>query len=302
MMNDLLRTTETVTESVGERGEPVLRLSGITELDVGKTFDCGQCFRFEPVTDSAHAVEYGGVVGCRYVTVAQDAPDELILTNVSREDYESFFRRYLSLDVDYATVNGRILKAFPSGLMPDALRFGRGIRILRQDGWEALCSFILSQNNNIPRIKKMITALCEAYGQRFSDAYGVHYAFPTAKALAAVPLEELYRLRMGFRAKYLADAAARWAGGGIDSARLTEADYAEAEAMLRQIHGVGPKVAACALLFGFGHTEAFPVDVWIKRVLTVHFPDGFPLDALGDAAGIAQQYLFYYGRYSDLFK
>lgn len=302
MMNLLHLTTETVTESVGERGEPVLRLTGISDFDVGKTFDCGQCFRFSPVEGSSHGVEYGGVVRGRYVTIAQDVPHEVILKNVGREDYDGFFRRYLALDTDYAAVNQRILGALPSGLMPDALRFGRGIRILRQDGWEALCSFILSQNNNIPRIRSLITALCANYGERFSDAYGTHYAFPTAEALAAVSVKALYQLRMGFRAKYLADAARLWVSGELETDRLSQIGYAEAEQILMRIHGVGPKVAACALLFGFGHTEAFPVDVWIKRVLAVHFPNGFPLDTLGDAAGIAQQYLFYYGRYSDLFK
>lgn len=301
-MNSLLTFTQTVTESTGERGEPVLTIRDVSDFDVRKIFDCGQCFRFDPVPGSAHLTEFGGVVGNRYITVARDRADELILHNVSRRDYDGFFRHYLALDTDYAALNERILTQAPSPLMRDAVGFGRGIRILRQDGWETLCSFILSQNNNIPRIKKMIRTLCETYGERFRDAFGEHAAFPSAEALASVPTEEFYRLRMGFRAKYLTDAARRWADGGIDPEAIACGTYSEGEAALTAIKGVGPKVAACALLFGFGHTEAFPVDVWIRRVLDIHFPDGFPTEALGNAAGIAQQYLFYYGRYSDLFK
>ena len=291
----------TVSAFTGSRGEPCLCLNGTGGFDVRKTFDCGQCFRFEPVSPSAHAVEYGGVVNGRYVTVGQDAPDALVIHNVSEADLP-FLLRYLSLDVDYCDIDRRILDAVPGEVMARAVSFGSGIRILRQDGFEALCSFILSQNNNIPRIKGLIEGICRAYGTPFTDVYGLHYAFPTPDQLARATVEELRSLRMGFRAPYLYDAAHRWAEGRIDACALEADSYGEAETALTAIRGVGPKVAACVLLFGFGHTEAFPVDVWIKKVLNVHFGGTFPVETLGNAAGIAQQYLFYLGRYSDLFK
>ena len=285
----------------GARGEPCLRLSDLSEFDVRKIFDCGQCFRFDPIIPTTHDVEYGGVVNGRYLTVGRDADGTVTVHNAAAEDWP-WLSRYFALDVDYSALRARIASAVPSPVMARASAFGSGIRILRQDGFEALCSFILSQNNNIPRIKGLIESLCRAYGEPFTDAYGTHYAFPTPERLAEVTEGELRDLRVGFRAPYLCDAAKRWASGQIDSAYLSEAPYEEAASMLTAIHGVGPKVAACVLLFGFGRTEAFPVDVWIKKVLAAHFGGTFPTDALGDAAGIAQQYLFYLGRYSDLFK
>ena len=233
--------------------------------------------------------------------MGQDEPHSIVLHNVTEADLDGLLR-FFALDVDYTAMDERIKAAVPSEIMHGAVEFGQGIRILRQDGFEALCSFILSQNNNIPRIKGLIESLCRTYGEPFADRYGTHYAFPTPEALAAVSEAELRALRVGFRAPYLVDAARRWVNGEIDTRVLKNGTYGEAEAMLTRIHGVGPKVAACVLLFGFGRTDAFPVDVWIKKVLATHFGGTFPTEILADAAGIAQQYLFYFGRYSDLFK
>jgi N-glycosylase/DNA lyase len=287
--------------STGALGEPCLKIEGIAPFDTDKIFDCGQCFRFDPVAASSHEIEFGGVINGHYLTVGQDEPHSIVLHNATEADLDGLLR-FFALDVDYAAIDRRIKAAVPSAIMHSAVEFGQGIRILRQDGFEALCSFILSQNNNIPRIKGLIESLCRAYGEPFTDAYGTHYAFPTPEALAAVSEADLRALRVGFRAPYLADAAKRWVSGEIDTCVLANGTYGEAEAMLTRIRGVGPKVAACVLLFGFGRTDAFPIDVWIKKVLATHFGGTFPVDALGDAAGIAQQYLFYLGRYSDLFK
>lgn len=283
----------------GADGKPCLRVEGVGIFDTGKTFDCGQCFRFDPVPTPTHRVEYGGVVGDRWISVGQDAPGTLFLHNVTLEFFDTVLRRYLDLDRDYDTVDRQILKTVPGTVMARAVSFGRGIRILRQDGFETLCSFILSQNNNIPRIKRMIAALCRTYGKPL-DGDGI-YAFPTPAALAGASEAELRALGMGFRAPYLRDAACKWAEGWTATERLADLPYETAEAILCEIRGVGPKVAACTLLFGFGHTEGFPVDVWIRKVLDAHFGGTFPVAALGCAAGIAQQYLFYLGRYSDLF-
>ncbi|MBO5110270.1 MAG: DNA glycosylase [Clostridia bacterium] len=301
-MSCLLSTPLSVRPFVGEAGEPCLTVDGVSGFDVGKTFDCGQCFRFDPVGSSAHRVEYGGVINGRYVTVAQDEPHALTLHNVTEADFDGFFRHYLTLDTDYRALEERILATVPGEVMERAVACGSGIRILRQEGFETLCSFILSQNNNIPRIKKLIEAICRAYGRPFTDGYGLHYAFPSPEELSRATEAELRALSVGFRAPYLVDAARKWAEGQMDPLILRDGDYETAEAMLTSIRGVGPKVAACTLLFGFGHTEAFPVDVWIKKVLNVYFGGTFPVASLGDAAGLAQQYLFYLGRYSDRLK
>jgi N-glycosylase/DNA lyase len=168
--------------------------------------------------------------------------------------------------------------------MAEALRCGRGIRILRQDPWETLVTFILSQNNNIPRIRLIVSRLCAACGNRF----------PEPEDLVRLGKDGLYALGCGFRAKYLADAAEKVLSGDVDFSRIrTAPDYGDAAGELTAIYGVGPKVAACVLLFGFHRTDAFPVDVWMKKALARKFPEGFDPAPLGEWAGYAQQCLFF---------
>ncbi len=269
---------------------PTVTIGGCGSFSVQKTFDCGQAFRFDPVNDTTFA---GTAFGCK-IAVEQTLPGVITLYNASREQFELRWRHYLALDEDYDAIDRFLIDAMPTehdrSVMTAAVEAGCGIRILRQEPFEALISFIVSQNNNIPRIKKIIRALC--------DTYGENGCFPTASALAEAGVDNLYALRTGFRAKYIHDAACRVASGEIDLGEILACgDYDICDRRLRTIHGVGPKVSACALLYGFGKTEAFPVDVWIKKSLERHFPDGFDVKRLGKYAGIAQQYLFYYERY-----
>lgn len=173
-----------------------------------------------------------------------------------------------------------------------ACRFAGGIRVLRQDGWEALASFILSQNNNIKRITGIIERLCCQFGNPIG---GGLCAFPPPERLAGLSPEDLAPLRSGFRARYLIDAARQVTGGTVDLAALSALPTAEARAELMKIVGVGKKVADCALLFGFGHGDCFPVDVWIGRALAELLPEGLP-PSLAPCAGIAQQMIFHYMR------
>jgi len=269
---------------------PCVTVGDCGSFSVSKTFDCGQAFRFDPVNGTTFA---GTAFGCR-LAIEQTVPGTIHLYNVSREQFELRWRHYLALDEDYDAIDRFLIDAMPDGhdraVMTAAVEAGRGIRILRQDPFETLISFIVSQNNNIPRIKKIIRTLCETYGENGS--------FPTPEALAEAGVDNLFALRTGFRAKYIHDAACRVASGGIDLGEILACDdYDACDAALRTIRGVGPKVSACVLLYGFGKTEAFPVDVWIKKSLERHFPDGFDVKRLGKYAGIAQQYLFYYERY-----
>ena len=275
----------------------VLRVGGVGDFSVFSTFDCGQCFRFDPVKVSEYKTEFSGVARGRKVGFAQDAPGEIFIIGAEEGDFP-MWENYLALDVDYDELNESIISGVPEGadreMMRRAVASSRGIRILRQDRWEALCSFIVSQNNNIPRIKKIISAMCEKYG----DDIGGARDFPSAASLAAAGEDEIFALRTGFRAKYIY-AAAKAVSDDADllDKVASAADYADAEKLLVSLKGVGPKVAACTLLFGFERYDAFPVDVWIKKVLERRFSPGFDYHALGGAAGIAQQYLFYFERY-----
>lgn len=243
------------------------------------TIDCGQCFRWE--TDGTC---YRGVVKNLSLTIRQEG--ETLFLYGSKESDLSFWRSYFDLDGAYPFLK-KLYQKDP--VLKAASEFAGGITILRQDPWEALCSFILSQNNNIPRIKGIIKRLCESLG----DPIGKNlYSFPPPERIAASGLENLEYLRAGFRSKYILDAAEKIVAGQLNLNDIMFLPYKEAKTALMQITGVGPKVADCALLYGFHRLEAFPIDVWIKRVMERYYPNGLPPFAL-ESAGVAQQYLFH---------
>ena len=267
-----------------------IRYSG--SFSVAKTFDCGQCFRFDESNRGRHETEFSGVAFGREVSFAQDG-DTLYIYGSDERDFDSIWRHYLSLDVDYDAIDADILSRSDTQALRNAVEYGRGIRILRQDSWETVCSFIISQNNNIPRIKKIISAMSEKFGESIGNG---KYAFPTAQSLYEAGESAIFDLKTGFRAKYIFDAASRICDGRLDLDSLSGSTD-ECVKSLCTVKGIGPKVALCSLLFGFGRYDAFPVDVWIRRVTEKYFCEGFTPEELGPYAGIAQQYLFYYERY-----
>ena len=276
---------------------PFAKIRGVEYFNTEAVFDCGQAFRFLPVEGTAHECEYGGVAFGRYISVAQDG-DTLTLYGATEEELESIWIPYLGLDFDIDTARKDILSRSDNPALREAVEYGKGIRILRQEKWETLCSFIISQNNNIPRIRGLIGTVSKALGKPIETPLGVMYSFPTPEAIAEAGVDALREMKFGFRAPYIYDAATRVASGEIDlEAVATAPTTAEAADALMKIKGVGPKVAACTLLFGFDRTDAFPVDVWVKRVIEKYFPAPFDAASLGAYAGLAQQYLFYYERY-----
>lgn len=273
--------------------DKIFRIKNEFGIDIDRTFDCGQCFRFDRVEDSVFEVEYRGVAFGRQVSFAQDG-EYLCVIGADEGDFESLWRRYLSLDEDYGAIHGELLALSDNEALRLAVEHGKGIRILRQDPWETICSFIISQNNNIPRIKGLISALSREAGEKIAE--GV-YSFPTAKAVLALGVDRLRELKMGFRAPYIIDAAQKVVRGELDIASVSELSTPEAEKALCTVKGIGPKVADCALLFGFSKYDAFPIDVWIKKVIAKYFDESFDPRGLGRYAGVAQQVLFYYERY-----
>ena len=273
------------------------KLIGVEYFSTEAVFDCGQAFRFLPVEGSKHECEYAGVAFGKYVSVAQDG-DTLTIYGTSEEELHKVWIPYLGLDFDIDFARNDILSRSDNPALREAVEYGKGIRILRQEKWETLCSFIISQNNNIPRIRGLIGTLGKALGERIETPAGEFYSFPSAEAVAAAGVDALREMKLGFRAPYIHDAATKVASGEIDLEAVASASTtAQAAEMLMKIKGVGPKVAACTLLFGFDRTDAFPVDVWVKRVIEKYFPAPFDASSLGAYAGLAQQYLFYYERY-----
>lgn len=290
---------EKVVSFTKENGVFGIKIENPPRIDIFKTFDCGQCFRFDPVCLFGHKYEFGGVAFGRYVVFAQDTENELYIYNATDLDYKEIWRNFLAFDVDYDEIDKHISSVTKSEHMDRAIECSRGIRILRQDGWEAVCSFIISQNNNIPRIKKIISALCQNYGERVCFLDENHYSFPTSESLLIAGEKAIFSLKTGFRAKYIIDACQALFEGrvSLDELRST-LDFDKCVEHLCRVKGIGLKVASCALLFGFNKTEAFPIDVWMKRALEKYFPCGIDLLSLGKTAGIAQQYLFYYEKYA----
>ena len=250
-------------------------------FDLRNTFDCGQCFRWNESPDSS----WTGVVMGERLTV-RETDGEILLEG---ERIPELWREYFDLDTDYDSIRSEIREHCP-GLVC-AVDSIDGIRILSQEPWEALCSFIISQNNNIPRIKGIIERLCENFG----DSTGDWYTFPDAERLAALSPEELAPIRAGFRARYIIDAAQKVASGKVELEKLRTLPLDESRRSLMTITGVGVKVADCTLLYGLHRMDAFPVDVWMKKALASLFSGVSPED-IGRYAGVAQQYIFHYSR------
>lgn len=255
-------------------------------LDLKKTFECGQCFRWESCGDGV----YRGVAGGHPLTIRQ--ADGLIACDAPYEDLP-FWENYFDLAVDYGAASAHFTE--PAYLKACA-DFGSGIRILRQDPWEALVSFIVSQCNNIPRIKKIIATLCKHFGDDLSSG---SFAFPSAERLALLDIQALAPLKSGYRACYILSAACAVAEARLDLAALAHLPSEESFARVRSLYGVGEKVANCFMLYGLHRMERFPIDVWMRRALDRHFPKNFDPSALGPFAGLAQQYIFYYARLNE---
>lgn len=253
-------------------------------FNLGLSLDCGQAFRWSFADDMWQGVAYG-----KFLQVKQ-AENKLILYGCTEEDYNLIWKNYFDFDLDYH----QILSEYNDEHLIRAINDFDGIRILRQEPWEALCSFIISQNNNIPRIKGIIERLCEAFGEGEKGKK----SFPSAEKLSALTVEDLAPLRAGFRAKYILDAAKKVANGEIDFDKIQENPIDFGREELQKIKGVGAKVAECTLLYGFHKIEAFPVDVWVKRIMAEMYPDGLPECTKG-TEGIAQQYLFHWRRMQD---
>ena len=263
-----------------------LRLCGADELDIEKTFECGQCFRWNSCCGGA----YEGVALGRHARLWYEDGGVYISAPESDRD---MWREYFDLGLDYAAVSDGFRDG---GYMDRCVDFGLGIRILRQDRWEALCSFIISQCNNIPRIKKIVETLCRCFGDAIETPDGVFYSFPPAERIALLDERDLAPLRCGYRAPYIISAAREVASGGLDFGELDRMSCTEAVRRVRGLYGVGAKVANCFILFGLHKMDAFPIDVWMKRALKEHFPKDFDPAVFGEYAGLAQQYIFYYAR------
>jgi len=274
-----------------------IEITGASDFDLVKTFECGQCFRWNIIERNADTnnnnITYIGIAHGHALKLHQS--ENTVFISCSAVEFESIWFSYFDLDRDYAKIRKLLCI---DDYMKQATGFGKGIRLLRQDKWEALCSFIISQNNNIPRIKTIINTLCQNFGDSFCFEGNEYHTFPSATSLAALSTDDLAVLRCGYRAEYIIRAAKAVAGNEIDLDALANSTPDKARAVLKKLHGVGDKVADCVMLFGLHMLDAFPVDVWMKRAVANHYGPDFDPKVFHPYSGIAQQYIFHYTRQS----
>lgn len=271
-------------------------VENVNDFNLTHTFECGQCFRWDKTADGSFVgVAHDRVIGLEIID------NSLIISNTSQKDFDLIWKNYFDLDCDYSKIKKCLSK---DETVKKAISYGGGIRILNQDLWECIISFIISANNNIPRIKGIINRFCEIFGKKVSFMGKDYYTFPTPQDLEGITLDDLAVLRAGFRDKYIIDAISKVLSGEVCLDKIKNSTLADAKAELLKIKGIGNKVSDCILLFGAGRKETFPVDVWVKRVISNLYSEEtcgrdiyeFAKEKFGEHAGVAQQYLFYYMR------
>lgn len=272
-----------------------LIIEGITDFNPIHTFECGQCFRWLRQIDGS----YNGNAKGKYINISMKE-DKVIIRNSNITDFKNIWYQYLDLDTDYADIKRKLRQI--DEYMLKAVEFGNGIRILKQELWETVISFIISANNGIPRIMKIIDTLAHEFGE---EVYKDMFSFPNVEMLYNRSLEELEICRGGFRCKYIYNTARIVKEGIVDINEIGRMSTLEAKEHLKKLPGVGPKVADCILLFSGTKLDVFPTDVWVKRVMEeLYFGreasfkeiEAFADEHFGSLKGYAQQYLFYYAR------
>jgi len=280
-------------------------LKGVEDFDVAQTLECGQCFHFKKIDEN----EYGVVAFGKLLHVKQEN-DSVIFYDTTEEEYENIWKKYFDLDRNYAEIKRYLLKKDQK--LKLAMDTMCGVRILRQEFFEILISFIISQNKQITHIKQIVSTISRNYGNYLGKiGEEEFFGFPSSERMLDITLEDLKECKMGFRAPYIMDAVSKVCDKTIDESELRKADIVVCLEDLQKIRGVGEKIANCVMLFGLEKREAFPIDVWIKRIMEfIYFEReaskdeiaAFAKERFGKYSGYAQQYLFYYGREKKLGK
>lgn len=263
-------------------------------------FECGQCFRWNKEEDES----YTGVIKNGVINVKKIG-NNVEFTGVCDENIKKICEEYFNLQTNYEAIKEKLSSI--DIYLKNSIEYGNGIRILKQDLWETLLSFIISANNNIPRIKTIIERIAKKYGDKIEYKNKIYYTFPTSQMLQNARVEDFRSLGLGFRDVRIYETVQKTLEGEINLKELEQEEDTEIlRKKLLEIPGVGPKVADCVMLFALNRFDVFPVDVWVKRVISELYFDKkeqtpnviheFAEKQYGDLAGLAQQYLFYWRR------
>lgn len=256
-------------------------------FDISQICESGQCFRMKKKSGDTYSV----IAGNKYLEVTQN--ETQCIFHCSDAEFEDFWKHYFDLGTDYGEYRQKISPR--DAYLNHAAELGGGIRILNQDLWEMIVSFLISQQNNIVRIRRCIQNISEKYGEKMENTSGgIYYAFPTAEALACLGDDGLKECNLGYRSKYVVRSAKSIVGGEVSLEKIKAMPYKKAKEELLKLFGVGEKVADCICLFALHHLEAFPVDTHINQALKAHYPKGFPKRRYKGFEGVMQQYIFYY--------
>lgn len=279
-----------------EEQDDKIIVKDVRNFELAHVFECGQCFRWNKTKSGS----YIGVALNKVIEVEKNQND-LVIYNTNQKEFMDFWAEYFDLYRDYGEIKEILSK---DELLKKAVEYGHGIRLLKQDPFELIVSFIISANNRIPMIKKAIDKICTKWGDEIIFKDKVYYSFPSVEKLSNATLEEIEECGVGFRAKYIKDTVER-IKNGVNLIDIVNLDDDNCHKELQNFSGIGPKVADCIMLFSMKKYSAFPVDVWVKRAMQ-HFylaPDvslkkirDFGRDKFGVLSGFAQQYFFYYAR------
>ncbi len=275
-------------------------LKEFDSFNISEILECGQCFRFEKIEDMHYKI-----IAHQKVLFIKQSEDYVEFYPCTINEFENIWFHYFDLGTDY----NEIKKLFQDDeILKEAINFAQGIRILNQEPFECIISFIISQNNRIPMIKQVVKNISEKYGTKIGD----DYAFPTLEQLSKATNEELRECKTGFRDKYILDCVEKLNSKELNIDETSHLTTEELKKELMKVKGIGTKVADCALLFSFGRQDVFPVDVWIKRVMEELYFDKeetkkevisqYAKDRFNEYQGIAQQYLFNYAIYKKIGK
>ncbi len=274
-------------------------IKDLKDFEPKHTFECGQCFRWDLESDGS----YTGVAYGKILNVCKE-DNTVIFNNTNIEDFNNIWIRYFDFNNDYSKIKYHLSK--DDKIMKDAVDFGYGIRILQQEAWETLVSFIISANNGIPRIKKSVESLSENFGKYLGHYKNKdYYSFPSPQVVSQLTDDQIKSCGVGYRSKYILSTAKKVINENISLNKLKELSSEECYNTMIKFSGVGPKVANCVLVFAMGKLESYPVDVWVKRVMEYFYfqedtpnkkIEEFAKNKFGKYAGYGQQYLFYYAR------
>ncbi len=291
---DYLKQNSIVIEEIKDG----IILKNVWDFNAKHIFECGQCFRWDKEDDDS----YTGIAFGKVINVKSFKNNEIKILNTNIEDFKRIWFEYFDLGRDYSRIK-KVLSA--DDTMKLAIKHGEGIRILKQDPWETLISFIISANNRISMIARSINIFSQMYGQAIIYNGKVYHAFPTIKDLSDTEFSNIRDCKAGFRCKYIIEAIKMIGSGEIDLEKIKNMETIEAEKELKRIPGVGSKVANCILLFSMQKYDTYPVDIWMKRVTEELFLkreskageiSDFAKEKFNDLSGFAQEYLFYYAR------